>query len=270
MADPLNLVFEASVPPVGDAAPRPGSRRDAPVRRVADLLRTEFVRSRHPGGVLPSEDALVRQLGVSRNVLRAGLAELVREGLVARVRSKGTIPCGRTDTQALRELRGLSDLLPTEGTRRLHNIVISAELVPAPRPIADRLAVPFGADSVLIERLRLLDGVPFSIETSWLAGELAAGVLELSLARQDLFSAIEQGLGLPLGSATVSIEAMTADDVTARFLEMAPGIALLLVTRETRLADGRPLAFEFLRYRGDRMTLQAEMCRPATPSMSDV
>ena len=43
---------------------------------------------------------------------------------------------------------------------------------------------------------------------------------------------------------------------------MLPGAPLLLVERLARLDDGRPVDLEFLRLRGDRITLRGTARRP--------
>jgi GntR family transcriptional regulator len=75
---------------------------------------------------------------------------------------------------------------------------------------------------------------------------------------------IEQISSGPLGSADLALEAITADAHTAATLEAPEGAALLMLERLTRLDDGRPVDLEYIRMRGDRITMRGSLIR-STP-----
>ena len=70
-----------------------------------------------------------------------------------------------------------------------------------------------------------------------------------------MFSLIEDRLGLTLGWAEVTTEAVSADATTAVLLGIRPGSPLLLLHRLTYLDDETPFDLESIRYRGDRICL---------------
>ena len=47
-------------------------------------------------------------------------------------------------------------------------------------------------------------------------------------------------------------------------LEVSPRAPLLMLERLTRLDDGRPVDLEFIRFRGDRMTMRGTVRRPTS------
>ena len=65
------------------------------------------------------------------------------------------------------------------------------------------------------------------------------------------------------GSATAEIvlEAVAADRHSAAILEVPAGAPLLMLERLTRLDDGRPVDLEFVRFRGDRITMRGNVRR---------
>jgi DNA-binding LacI/PurR family transcriptional regulator len=68
-------------------------RLDRPPRlvsRVEQLLRQAITEGRFPDGRLPTEVELAEQLGVSRETVRLAAEELQREGLLVKIRRKGT------------------------------------------------------------------------------------------------------------------------------------------------------------------------------------
>ncbi|MCE9530162.1 MAG: GntR family transcriptional regulator [Planctomycetes bacterium] len=58
--------------------------------RVEKLLRQSITEGKFPGGKLPTEVELAEQLGVSRETVRLAAENLQREGLLVKVRRKGT------------------------------------------------------------------------------------------------------------------------------------------------------------------------------------
>ncbi len=109
----------------------------------------------------------------------------------------------------------------------------------------------------MIERLRSLDGEPLALDTSYFNGILAQGLLDVDLAGTDLLVLLEDALGLDLADADVMIEATAADSGLAETLGLRVGAPILSLDRVLRLTNQQPLAIEFLRMRGDRITLTA-------------
>src|SRR5262245_55261909 len=58
--------------------------------QVEQLLRQAIAAGRWPGGRLPTEVDLAEQLGVSRETVRLAAEVLQREGLLVKIRRKGT------------------------------------------------------------------------------------------------------------------------------------------------------------------------------------
>jgi LacI family transcriptional regulator len=58
--------------------------------RVEQILREAITEGRFPGGRLPTETQLAEQLGVSRETVRLAAEVLQREGLLVKIRRKGT------------------------------------------------------------------------------------------------------------------------------------------------------------------------------------
>lgn len=232
------------------------------------MLRQQITTGGFPGGVLPDERALAVRFGATRNALREALDLLRREGLITRRRGVGTTVVTPRYGHGLDRLAGLAEVLTGYG--RVTNEVRSAEVVAeVPAAIADRLALPRGAGAVYIERLRLLDGLPLSLDSSYLDAEIGRAVLAGDLANRDVFSLIEEATGHLLGHAEVAVHAVTADPDSAALLQVPAGAALFALDRLTCLSDGRPVDAESIRIRADRMTLRATLNRGGAPQVAD-
>jgi GntR family transcriptional regulator len=249
------------------------SRADR-ARRVADVLRRQVLQGAFTGGLLPGEARLAEEFGASRNAVRDALAILAAEGLVTRVQGTGTVvsglASGRQVQHGLDRLRGLAETLREHG--EVVNEVRAAEPVTPPPTVADRLRPPGGEPPetvVYVERLRQLNGLPLSLDLTYLAPDVGEPLLNADLAHNDIFALIEAATGGTLGGASITIEAVSADPHTAAVLETPPGAALLMVERLTRLDDGRPVDLEYIRLRGDRLALRGELIRTDESDESD-
>ena len=72
---------------------------------------------------------------------------------------------------------------------------------------------------------------------------------------------IEQVTAQRLGSADIALEAVSADPHTAATLDIPAGGAILMLERLTTLDDGRPVDLEYIRLRGDRITMRGNLLR---------
>ncbi len=240
-----------------------GSKADA-ARWVRDALRAQILEGVFEVGeskyLLPSEIQLIEQYGVSRNAVREALNLLKAEGLVQRIPGSGTFVLGKKLYQNLQQLEGLAESLDVDA-KSMHNKVLAWGEIEASNFVASKLQITTGTKVLFIERLRVVNSIPLSLETSYLRVEVAPVLTQKDIYSQDVFFLVEQYLGSSLGWANITIEAVDADYATARLLEVEEKTSLLLIHRITHLKDGTPFDLESLRYRGDRFCLGASLLR---------
>ncbi len=230
------------------------------------MLRQQITAGRFDQGRLPDERSLSRQFNASRNAVREALGLLRGEGLVSRQPGVGTTVITPKYEHGLDRLAGLAEALTGYGT--VSNEVRVAETVAElPAAIAERLEVAVGAGGVHLERLRWLQGVPLSLDTTYLAADVGAGVLAGDVTGRDVFTLLEESTGCPLERAEVAVHAVTADADTAALLRIPGGAAVFAIERRTRLRGGRAVDVESIRIRADRMALHTTLHRGRiTPS----
>lgn len=85
--------------------------------------------------------------------------------------------------------------------------------------------------------------------------DIGGELLGCDLENTDVFRLLEQLTGGPLGHAEITLEAVNADAHSAAVLQAPRGAAVLMLERLTCLPDGRPVDLEFIRFRGDRITM---------------
>lgn len=245
-----------------DAEPVPIRRARADqARLVADVLRQQIHAGGYLGG-LPAEAELSTEFAVSRNTIREALTTLKDEGLIDRGPRIGTQVAVRKYDHGLDALVGLKETFKSYG--EIRNEVRAAMSVSAPPAVAHRLALQPGEQVVFIERLRFLGDLPLSLDKTYLAPDVGARVLAHPLESNDIFTLLEDVTGRRLGSASLAVEAVPADAHSAAILQIPENAAVLLLERLTNLDDGRPVDLEYIRMRGDRITLRGNLTRETT------
>ena len=244
---------------MADPVPTPLRRpRADQARLVADVVRHQIHAGGYPDG-LPAEAALAAEFLVSRNAVREALAVLKAEGLIDREPKTGTHVAIRKYDHGLDALVGLKETF--KGYGEIRNDVRTTMTVAAPPSVAHKLRLSPGEPVVFIERLRYLGDLPLSLDMTYLSQDVGDAVLEHSLETNDVFALIELVTGQCLGNATLAVEAVPAEPHSAAILQVPDTAALLLLERLTHLDDGRPVDLEYIRMRGDRITLRGNLIR---------
>ncbi len=228
-------------------------------RQLADLLRRQLLTGGCPDGTLPHESDLAQEFRVSRNTVRLALDLLRAEGLVERLPGVGTVVVAQKYPHGLDRLMGLAETLHEHGN--VTNEVRTVGLLPAPALVAERLRVAPGADVVYIERLRRLNGLPLSLDLTYIPLDIGTELLGADLENTDVFRLLETVTGRALGHAEITLEAVSADAHSAAVLQAPRGAAVLMLERLTHLCDGRPVDLEFIRFRGDRISMSGRLHR---------
>jgi GntR family transcriptional regulator len=241
---------------------RPRRPRAERARQVADVLRHQITSGRFPDGLLPDEATLRERLGATRNAVREALGLLRSEGLIIRRQGVGTVVVMPKYGHGMDRLAGLAEELTGRGTVT-HEVRAAHFVAEPPAVIAERLELPRSAGAVYIERLRWSDGLPLSLDTTYLAPDIGGPLLDCDLAGRDVFALIEETSGDRLGRAEVSVHAVNAGPDAAALLGIPSGAAVFAVERLTRMQDGRPVDAESIQIRADRMAFHAELLRGA-------
>lgn len=191
---------------------------------------------------LPGERQLAEEFGVARVTVRSALARLEEEGLVVRLRGKGTLPATQAEPPRHLRLRGgLLDNIVNMG-KRTRVTVLERRLLPAPSHAAEALRVAPGSRVLKVVRVRKFKGQPIAYTEVFLPDDLADAVDKPTLQDVPMLVALEQH-GVQVESAEQTLGAALADLHVAEALRVPPGTPLLRVARVAFDRDGRPVQF---------------------------
>ena len=224
--------------------------------QIREALRARIVNGDFfPSTRLPSESDLERSYGVSRITVRQALRDLARDGLLHKVHGKGTFAGRPKAAQDITRLRGFGEAMAEQG-RQTANKVLSFKQVSANVHVAAQLNLEAGALVSELQRLRLLDDEPISVDHTYLPVHLGEQVAKFDLGKRDVFEIIETELGIELAEARLEIEAIRGTRSLAESLGTRVTDPILKVSRLTSTTAGIAIDYEHLYYRADRFKYQ--------------
>jgi len=227
--------------------------------QLYEILRADILHGKwEPGDMLPPESELVERYQVSRTTVRQVLDMLVNEGLIYRQRGRGTFVAHPTLEQGLVRIVSFTQDMRQRGCKPGTEVLFSG-LVPAPEDIAKKLEIEPGEELARLDRLRLADGEPMSIEESHLVYRYCPGVLEGDYAANSLREALERDHSIRLIRAKQVIRAILAPSKLAGLLSIPSKSALLFIERISYSQQDVPVEFLRIYYRADRYSLYNEL-----------
>jgi len=227
--------------------------------QLYEILRDKILRGEwQPGDRIPPESELIERHQVSRTTVRQVLDMLVNEGLIYRQQGRGTFVAHPTVEQGLVRIISFTADMRQRGFKPASK-VLSSGLIPAPQDIAEKLEIEPGEELARLERLRLADDEPMSIEESHLVHSYCPGVLRGDYASSPLREALERDYGIRLVGAKQVIRAILAPRNLARLLSIPPKSALLYIQRVSYSQQNIPVEFLHIYYRADRYALYNEL-----------
>ncbi len=228
-------------------------------QQLYDLLYKDISGGRwRPGDMLPSETELIDRYQVSRITVRQALALLVKDGLIYRRRGLGTFVSVPKIEQGLNRIISFSEDMRRRGFQA-GTAVLSSGLVAASEEIAERLELDPGEEIAYLERIRLADGEPMSIEISYLIHRLCPDILKKDFARTPLRETLARDYDLLLTNAKQQIRAITASAELAEKLLVSFGAPLFYIERISYSQYNKPVEYLQLYHRGDRYTLYNDL-----------
>ena len=206
--------------------------------------------------LIPTEMELSERFDISRTTVRQAVTELVQEGWLYRVKSKGTFIAPKKMTQDfLQKLETFADemerlgIIPT--TKVLESGVRKADA-----QVAASLQIPEGDEVFYLRRLRFGDGEPVAIMETYLPYDRCAFLEKVDLEKNSLYESMKVNPGTRIVCARRLVEAIAAGREDAAFLQVKKGAPLQRTHTVGFNRMKEPLEYSVARYRGDRSSFE--------------
>lgn len=234
--------------------------REAALESIGAYLTSHNLR---PGDRLPSERDMCDMWSLNRCTLRSAVDRLERDGVLASRRGAGIYVLEPKFRRNLQDLHSFTE----EGRRQNREIstrLISLSEAECDKQLARRFQVVLGAPLWKLSRLRLAEGKPLLLETSFFLRDRFPGIDALDLEGQSLYVAFQDQYGVTptQGEEKISITGVT--DEESELLDVASGSPAFWIVSQTYDETGALLEYCRTVARGDRVVLTSVLERRAS------
>ena len=197
-------------------------------QQLAEELRKALHAGEYPpGSQLPTEHQLCGRYGVSRVTVRKALEELSQRGEVVRRPGKGTFVADKKFQRDLTSVLSFTEMCRRMGCAPGARTVKIA-LEPPDEEAAQELGLKKGEQMLVVERLRLADGVPVLLETTRFP-EKFFFFFHCDLNNASLYQIVKEQTGVVFTHSLKTLEIVFASYQEARYLGVAKGYPLLSI-----------------------------------------
>ncbi|WP_030919170.1 GntR family transcriptional regulator [Streptosporangium amethystogenes] len=232
------------------------------VQVAARLWDDISARGARAGDRLPSERSLATRYEVSRETLRAALAELAGRGLLESAAARGWFVAGSgqpvTPTGG-HTVEGFADYALKHGLATRSQVLESGTR-PATVDEAETLRIGPGAALFEMRRLRFLDDLVVVLEHNRVPLTLCPALADTDFAAASLYATLRSADPAQFPRvADYSVEARQPETRERDLLEIKDGTPVLVAEQLSFNQDGRPLELTVQVYRGDRYRFRASI-----------
>ena len=199
---------------------------------------------------IPSEPELAKLYEVSRMTARQAINELVDEGVLYRIKGKGTYVNHQKYEKSIHGLTSFSEDMMQKGFKPSSHL-IQKNYIQANDVIAAKLQIKPGDEVIELTRVRLADEEPMALEIVYLPMAIIKDVPE-TIGSISLYDYIEQDLGLLIDYSIQEIEAVSLDEEVSQYLKVDAGAPCLLICLQSYLKSGQIFEYVESYYRADR------------------
>ncbi len=237
-------------------------------QQIADDLRRQIdAGTLTEGSQLPTESELGEQYEASRNTIRDAIKRLISQGMVETKPGQGTFVTKKIDPfvttlsvdpeTGLGGGEGATFLSQVNQTHRTASSSMPRVEVQTPPPvISKRLRIGPAAQVVSRHQQRHIDGIPWSLQTSFYPMELIANGATRLLMAQDIAEGAVRYLGEALGVEQIGyrdwITARLPDDNEQRFFGIGHDSTVFEIFRTAFDQTGKPVRLTVTVFPTDR------------------
>jgi len=208
-------------------------------KRFADLIRCGNLK---PGDIIPPEQKLCSELGVSRGTVRMAIGELVQEGTLRREQGRGTFIAGPRLDKSLLAYFKFADKDTSEEIIP-ESKIITIENVSPPLEVAKALAITSKETVVRIKRLRTVKGVPFIFQISFFPKKHFPRLDRINTNVTSLYNFITDRYGIHIMAVEEYLTAGIPDDEARGMIGLEDDSPVIIIERIAFSINERPVEF---------------------------
>lgn len=225
--------------------------------QLKELIVEEIKSGLYPvDSLIPTEKELSERFDISRTTVRQAITELVQEGWLYRIKSKGTfIARQKIKQDFLQRLETFREQMKRIGLEPSTE-VLDFKVAKASHEVAENLEIEEGEQVIYLFRRRFGDREPVVTVETYLPYGKCAFIKDQDFERVSLYDVLSAREETRIFSAKRLVEAVEANNSDVQYLHVRKGSPIQLVhTVSVNKAD-TALEYSIARYRGDASSFQ--------------
>ena len=228
--------------------------------QLMDILIDKIENSMEENEKIYSERKICEMYDVSRTTVRQAISELEREGYVYTKRGKGTFVSSQKYNQILEGFYSF-----TEEMKKLGKVpsskVLKFEILTSSNDIIKKMKLIQGDLVYKFTRLRLADGEPMMLETTYVPYDNFAGITKKNLNTTALYDIFKDFFNERVEYAEEIFLPVLANDVESKYINVEVGSPCLKITRYAFNKTNKIIEYTVSIARGDRFKYHLKLLR---------
>lgn len=225
--------------------------------QLKELILDEIKKEHYKDGdMIPTENEISEEFQISRTTVRQAITELVQEGWLYRVKSKGTfVTHPKIKQDFLRKLESFKDQMERLGMKPSTQL-IELRREKADEEVAKALNIAEGDEVIYLFRKRFADGEPIVTIQTYLPFDQCSFIMGHDLEKEPLYEILSEKEETKILKVKRKIEAVEADEEDAQLLDMEKGKPVQYFHSVGFTSEDVALEYSRARYRGDRSSFE--------------
>jgi GntR family transcriptional regulator len=221
--------------------------------QLKELIISEIQNGTYPPeSTIPTEKEFSEIFGISRTTVRQAITELVQEGFLYRVKSKGTfVTQPKINQDFIQYLESFNEQIIRSG-RTPSTQLLNFQILEAPESVRIALELEEQSRVFLIHRKRFADKEPIVTIKTYIPYEAFPALADHDFSKESLYEVLAASETSRIHHVKRLVEAQEATEEDAKNLELLPGKPIHHFTSIGYNSSGVPIEYSLARYRGDR------------------
>jgi len=208
--------------------------------------------------LIPSENELSSEFGVTRTTVRNALKELQKEDLIYTEKGKGSIVKGSKIKQSLMEFYSFGRRFKqNESGNEAYSKIVEKKEITCPSDVRESLDIRNEDKIYEVTRIRYIEAEPVMMEISYLPKNLFPDLFEYDMEHFSLYDMIEYRYKKKITKGREYIQPMISGTKESKYLNIEKGSPVFLVKRIT-YSGKKPLEYRKSIIRGDKYEFYTE------------
>lgn len=228
--------------------------------QLMDILINEIENEMEEDEKILSEREICDKYDVSRATVRQAIAELEKEGYLYKKHGKGTFVAAKKINQNLQGFYSFTEEMKKRGKVPTTK-VLKFEIIPINHEIAKKMQLTHGEIVYKFSRLRMADGEPMMVETTYVPYNTFPGITKENLSSKALYDIFRDYFNQKVEYAEEEFLPILTNENEAKNLKVEVGSPSLRINRFAYNKFGKIIEYTVSIARGDKFRYTLKLVR---------